>query len=160
MARESRFLLEIGGKSYGVSEAEYFGVLLNIVTTLVFEKRADRATYVLEVGESELSGAGSVHFDPISVSLYRHLKETRCHGPAYPDLKGDAQSFRLHSVLDALEAVTFFLRAGNTVPHFFVGLAEQDVLAALDRGARTRVLLQDPEIVVRLAKCLPEVSSS
>jgi len=150
------YRLEIGDKSYQLSEAEYFGVLLNIVITLVYEKQADRASYVLQVGETELSGAGSVRFDGICVSLYRHLKETRCHGPAYPQLGGNAQSFKLHSILDALEAATFFLRAGDTVPHFFVGCGEVDILAALDRGAETRLLVKNSKLLAKLTNYLPE----
>ncbi len=155
-----RFALELGGKIYKLSEAEFFGVLFNLVTTLVFEKWADRATYVLQVGESELSGSGGAHFDPICVSLYRHLKEDRCHGPSYPDLEGTAQSFRVHSIVDALEAVAFFLKAGETVPHFFLGLADRDVLTVRDRGAHTRVLLDDPKLVKLLCGSLPDSSAA
>ncbi len=135
-------------------------MLFNLVTALVFEKRADRATYLLEVGEFELSGSGSVHFDPICVSLYRHLKEEPCQGPAYPELKGKARSFRVHSLVDALEAVAFFLKAGETVPHFFLGSAERDVLTVRDRGAHTRVLLDDPKLVKKLCGSMPETSAA
>ncbi len=155
-----RFSLELGDKTYNMSEAEFFGVLFNLVTSLVFEKRADRATYILEAGESELSGSGSVHFDPICVSLYRHLKEEPCQGPAYPGLGGRARSFRVHSLVDALEAVAFFLKAGDSVPHFFLGPADHDVLTVHDRGARTRVLLDDPKLVQKLSGSLPEISAA
>ncbi len=160
MESARRFSLELGGKIYDLNEAEFFGVLFNLVTALVFEKRADRATYLLEVGEFELSGSGSVHFDPICVSLYRHLKEEPCQGPAYPELKGKARSFRVHSLVDALEAVAFFLKAGETVPHFFLGSAERDVLTVRDRGAHTRVLLDDPKLVKKLCGSMPETSAA
>lgn len=155
-----RFILELGGKSYRLSEAEFFGVLFNLVTALVFEKRADRATYIFTAGDSELSGSGSSHFDPICVSLYRHLKEEPCPGPAYPDLTGKARSFRVHSLVDALEAVAFFLKAGEWVPHFFLGSADHDVLTVHERGTRTRVLLDDPGLVKKLCGSLPDISAT
>jgi hypothetical protein len=66
------------------------------------------------------------------------------------------QSFKLHSVLDALEAATFFLRAGETVPHFFVGCGDVDVLTALDRGAQTRLMSEDTKLLAKLTSSLPE----
>ena len=112
------FVLDIDGTTYVLGTAKFTGVLFEIVTTLVFEKLADRATYVLTTSESELTGSGGVHFDPLCVSLYRHLKVQRYHGPTYPELGGDVQSFHLHSIKDGLVAVAFFLKGGESVPHF------------------------------------------
>lgn len=149
------FTLEVDGIRHELSEAEFAGVLYEVVTTLVFEKLADRATYVLATGEGELTGSGSVRFDPISVSLYRHLKVWRCHGPAYPDLEGEAHSFRLHSIKDGLVAVAFFLKAGEAVPHLTVGTADGDVLTVLERGARSTLTVGEPQTRSRLTRLIP-----
>ena len=150
-----RFSLELDGEVYELREAEFAGILFEIVARLVFEKLADRATFVLATEERELTGSGGTHFDRLSVSLYRHLKEQRCHGPAYPELEGDAQSFHLHSIKDGLVAVAFFLKGGPSVPHLMVGRPGHDVLTALDRGARTRLMLEDPKIVSKLTRLIP-----
>lgn len=142
----TRFTLDVDGHRYELGEAEFAGLLYDVVTTLIFEKRVDRATYVLATGEGELAGSGSAHFDPISVSLYRYLKVWRCHGPAYPDLQGEAHSFRLHSIKDGLVAVAFFVKAGEAVPHLTVGTAEADVLAVMERGARSTLTVGDPQL--------------
>ena len=92
------FRLEVNDKAYELSEAEFSGLLYEIVQTLVFEKLVDRVSYVLQTREDELTGSGSSHFDPLCVSLYRHLKEERCHGPHYPELAGETQSFKIHSI--------------------------------------------------------------
>jgi hypothetical protein len=150
------FALEIDGSSYSLREAEFNGVLFDLVTTLVFEKQADRCTFILATAETELTGSGGVHFDPLSVSLYRHLKVERCHGPSYPELGGEAQSFRLHSIAGALVAVAFFLKAGDMVPHFLVGFPDRDVLTVLDRGERTRLNVDEPRLVKALTRLIPK----
>jgi hypothetical protein len=152
--RPQHFVLEIDGGTHELGVAEFTGILFEIVTTLVFEKLADRATYVLATSESELTGSGGIHFDPLCVSLYRHLKENRYHGPSYPDFEGDVQSFHLHSIKDGLVAVAFFLKSGESVPHFIVGHPGQDVLIALDRGARTRLSLDDPRLLSNFEQLL------
>ena len=152
---EPRFVLEIGGNAYELGEAEFNGILFQLVTTLVFEKLVDRATFVLAASEGELSGSGGSHFDPVSVSLYRHLKEERYHGPAYEDLDGDPQSFRLRGIADGLVAVAFFLRGGESVPHFIVGGPDADPLVVLDRGARICLTADDPKLIARLTRLVP-----
>jgi hypothetical protein len=150
-----RFNLDFNGNAYELREAEFSGILFEIVATLVFEKLVDRATYALAVGERELTGSGSSHFDPLCVSLYRHLKEQRYHGPSYPELEGDIQSFHLHSIKDGLVAVAFFLKGGDCVPHFIAGQPGRDVLTVLDRGARTSLTVDDEDLLRRLMELVP-----
>ncbi len=150
-----RFVVEIDGKICELGPAQFAGVLYQFVTTLVFEKLVDRVTFILATGERELSGSGGSHFDPICVSLYRHLKEERYHGPLYQDVSGDTQSFRLRSIADALVAVAFFLRGGDSVPHLIIGNPDADPLVALDRGSRTRISVDDPDIVAKLNRMIP-----
>ena len=152
---EPRFVLEIGGNAYELGEAEFNGILFQLVTTLVFEKQIDRATFILAKGERELSGSGGSNFDPVSVSLYRHLKEERYHGPAYEELAGEAQSFRLWGISDGLVAVAFFLRGGESVPHFIVGRHDADPLVVLDRGARICLTADDPKLLAKLTRLVP-----
>lgn len=147
---EGTFRLEVGDQSYDLNEANLFRLLYEAVPWLVFLKEVERATFVLGCREDELSGAGSERFDPICVGLYRHLKEKRYVGPSYPDLGDNARSFRLHSIVDGLAAVAFFQKGGDLVPHLIVGRPDRDVLAALDRGRRTRLIGDDPEILSRL----------
>jgi hypothetical protein len=149
------FQLEVNDRTYELGPAQFRGVLFEVVMVLVFEKLADRASYVLRGGESDLCGSGSTRFDTICVSLYRHLKQIRCHGPDYSELPGETQSFRLHSLKDGLVAVAFFLKAGGNVPHFTVGRADEDVLVVLDRGARSRLTVQDPELLSKLTRLMP-----
>jgi len=150
------FHLEVDGRTYELGEAEFSGVLFDVVMTLVLEKLADRASYVLRGGESDLCGSGGSRYDRLCVGLYRHLKQIRCHGPDYAEYSGETQSFRLHSLKDGLVAVAFFLKAGENVPHFTVGRAERDVLAVLDRGARSRLTLEDPQLISKLTRLIPE----
>jgi len=152
---QRRFNLEIDGSTYELGEAEFNGVLFEVVATLVFEKLVDRASFILEAGERELTGSGGSHFDALCVSLYRHLKEERYHGPSYDELGGETQSFRLRSIADGLAAVAFFLKAGDTVPHFIVGRPEADPLCALDRGKRTRLMVEDPALAAKLTRMIP-----
>ena len=152
---QARFTIEIDGKTHELGEAQFAGVLFQLVTTLVFEKQIDRATFILAKGERELSGSGGSHFDPVSVSLYRHLKEERYHGPAYEGLGGDAQSFRIRGIADGLVAVAFFLRGGEGVPHLIVGRHDADPLVVLDRGSRTRLTVDDPDLLARLTRLIP-----
>ncbi len=152
----SVFSLELDGKTYELGAAEFSGVLFEVVMLLVFEKLADRASYVLRGGESDLCGSGGARFDTLCVSLYRHLRQIRCHGPDYPDLSGETQSFRLHSLKDGLVAVAFFLKAGDNVPHFTVGRTEHDVLVVLDRGARSRLTVEEPGLRARLTRLIAE----
>lgn len=149
---EEIFRLEVGDRIYDLTDAELFRLLYEVVPWLVFLKEAERATYVLGCGEEELSGAGSEHFDPICVGLYRHLKEKRYVGPTYPDLGDNVRSFRLHSIVDGLAAVAFFQKGGDLVPHLIVGRPDRDVLAVLDRGRRTRLLGDAPEILSRVER--------
>ena len=152
---QRRFNIEIDGSTYGLSEAEFAGVLFEVVATLVFEKLVDRVSYILKAGDRELTGSGGSHFDPLCVSLYRHLKEERYHGPSYDELGGETQSFRLRGIADGLAAVAFFLKAGNTVPHFIVGRPESDPLVVLDRGRRTRLTVDDPTLKAKLTRLIP-----
>jgi hypothetical protein len=146
---------EVNDRAYELSGAEFSALLFEIVETLVFEKLVDRVSYVLQTGEDELTGSGSSHFDPLCVSLYRHLKEERCHGPQYPQLGGTTQSFRIHSIKNGLVAVAFFLKAGVTVPHFAAGTATDDVLVVLDRGARSHLSIDDPDLLSKVAQLFP-----
>jgi len=150
-----RFTIEIDGNTHELGPAQFAGVLFQLVTTLVFEKQVDRATFILATGEKELSGSGGSHFDPVSVSLYRHLKEERYHGPLYEELDGDVQSFRIRGIADALVAVAFFLRGGDGVPHLIIGRPDADPLVVLDRGARTRLTVDDPDLLATLSRLIP-----
>jgi hypothetical protein len=150
-----RFAIETGGNTYELGPAQLAGVLFQLVTTLVFEKQVDRATFILAKGEKELSGSGGSHFDPVSVSLYRHLKEERYHGPLYEELGGEAQSFRIRGIAYALVAVAFFLRGGDGVPHLIIGRPDADPLVVLDRGARTRLSCDDPDTLAQLIRMIP-----
>jgi hypothetical protein len=155
-ASQRRFDFEVDEKTYQLREAEFNAILFEVVITLVFKKQLDRVSYVLETGERELTGSGSSRFDAICVGLYRYLKEQRCHGPTYPELAGEVQSFRLHSIKDGLVAVAFFLKAGEGVPHFMAGRPDEDLLTVLDRGARTRLSLPDPELLPELTRLIQE----
>jgi hypothetical protein len=144
------FNLEIDDRTYELSQAEFTGVLYELAVNLMFNKLVDRVTYILETSETELTGSGGSHFDPVSVSLYRHLKEDRCHGPVYEGMGGSPQSFRIHSIKDALAAVAFYLKAGDSVPHFIVGRPDRDLLVVQDRGRRTQVNVGDDKVVKEL----------
>lgn len=148
------FDLEINDHAYQLSEAEFTGVLYELAVNLMFHKLVDRVTYILETSETELTGSGGSHFDPLSVSLYRHLKEDRCHGPAYEGMGGEPQSFRIHSIKDALAAVAFYLKAGDSVPHFIVGRPDRDLLVVQDRGRRTQVNVNDEKFVKQLERLI------
>ncbi|NIR45315.1 MAG: hypothetical protein GWN99_12930 [Gemmatimonadetes bacterium] len=148
------FTLEIGERVYELSEAEFAGALYDLAVNLMFHKLVDRVTCILETSESELTGSGGSHFDPLCVSLYRHLKEDRCHGPAYEGMGGDPQSFRIHSIKDALAAVAFYLKAGDSVPHFIVGRPDRDLLVVQDRGRRTQVNVGDDRVVAQLERLI------
>ena len=152
----SVYQLDVDGTVYELGIAEFIGVLYEIVMMLVFEKLADRVSYLLQAGESELCGSGSMQFEPLCVSLYRHLKQVRCPGPEYPSLAGETQSFKLHSLKDGLVAAAFFLKAGDAVPHFTLGWADRDLLVVLDRGARSRLTLEKPELLSRLTGLLAD----
>lgn len=152
---QPRYELEIDGEVYQLREAEFNGVLFEIVTTLVFEKVVDRVSYVLEAAEDELTGSGGTHFDPLSVSLYRHLRVERCRGPSHPELGGETQCFRLHAIVDALAAVAFFLKGGDAVPHMIVGRPSQAVLSVLDRGTRTMLTVDDRGLLAKLTRLIP-----
>ncbi len=154
-AREQHSL-KIAGEVYDFSEAEFSGVLFDIVTTLVHEKQVDRASYLLRCEEHELSGSGGVHFEPICASLYRHLKVDPYHGPSsYPGLEGSVVSFRLHSIAGGLVAVAFYLKAGDLVPHFMVGRHSQDLLTVLDRGAMAELRVDDTTLLEKLTRLVP-----
>jgi hypothetical protein len=152
---QPRYQLEIDGTVHELGEAEFNGVLFEIVTTLVFEKLVDRVSFVLKASEAELIGSGGQHFDPLSVSLYRHLKVERCQGPVYPDLGGETQSFRLHAIVDALVAVAFFLKGGDVIPHMIVGGPDRPLLTVLDRGLRTLLTSDDPNLLAKLGRLIP-----
>ncbi|KPK83131.1 MAG: hypothetical protein AMS25_01210 [Gemmatimonas sp. SM23_52] len=152
---QSLYNLEIDGKVYQLRDAEFNAVLYEMVTALVFQKLADRVCYVLDVAEQELTGSGSSQFDPLCVSLYRHLKVERCYCPGYFDLTCKTQAFRLHAIVDALAAVAFFLKGGDAVPHMIVGRPGQAVLSVLDRGTRTMLTLDDPGVLAALARLIP-----
>ncbi len=151
-----KFRLEIDDQhSYELTEAGFSGVLYEMVVTLVFEKLVDRVSYVLEAHEKELTGSGGIHFDPLSVSLFRHLKVERCHGPSYPELGDETVSFRLHAIVDGLAAVAFFLKGGDAVPHMIVGRPDRAVLSVLDRGKRSHLACDDPLLVPKLTRLIP-----
>jgi hypothetical protein len=152
---QRQFNLEVDGSTYELGEAEFAGILFEVVATLVFEKLVDRVSYILEAGERELCGSGGSHFDALCVSLYRHLKEERYRGPSYDELGGETQSFRLRGIADGLVAVAFFLKAGETVPHFIVGRPDADPLCVLDRGRRTRLAVDDPTLKAKLTRLIP-----
>lgn len=152
---ESRHHLEVDGTTYGLSEVEFKGVLFELVAALVFEKMVDRVSYVLETAEHELTGSGGEYFDPLSVSLYRHLKVERCSGPSYPELGGETQSFRLHAIVDGLVAVAFFVGGGDMVPHMIVGRPDRAVLTVIDRGKRTQLACDDARLLARLNRLIP-----
>lgn len=149
------YKLDIDGRVFEMTEAGFIGVLFDIVGSLVFEKQAHRVSYVMEASETELSGSGGGGINALAISLYRHLKEQRCPGPTYTDLSGDTHSFRLHSIVDALVAVAFFLKAGDSVPHFIVASPEADLLTVLDRGRRSRLSVSDPSLRARLSRLVP-----
>jgi hypothetical protein len=132
---QPRYQLEIDGTVHELGEAEFNGVLFEIVTTLVFEKLVDRVSFVLKASEAELIGSGGQHFDPLSVSLYRHLKVERCQGPVYPDL--------------------FFLKGGDVIPHMIVGGPDRPLLTVLDRGLRTLLTSDDPNLLAKLGRLIP-----
>jgi hypothetical protein len=146
--------LEIGNDAYEFGAAEFRGILYELAINLVFHKQVDRATYILEEPEAELTGAGGEHFDPLSVSLYRHLKVNRCHGPEYQGFGGQPQSFHIHSIKDALVAVAFFLKGGDSVPHFILGRPDRDLLVVQDRGRRTQLSVDDPKLMAELLKLI------
>ncbi|UCC71464.1 MAG: hypothetical protein JSV86_13845 [Gemmatimonadota bacterium] len=152
---EPAFSLDVDGKIYDLSEAEFKGVLFEVLSTLVFEKAVDRVSYVLEAAEGELTGSGGKNFDPLSVSLYRHLKVERCSGPSYAELGGETQSFRLHAIVDGLVAAAFFLKGGDHVPHMIVGRPDRAVLIVLDRGARAQLNCGDPRLLRKLTRSIP-----
>jgi hypothetical protein len=152
MAAPDAYRLEIGEDAYELKEAEFGGILYEIAINLVFHKLVDRATYVLCAPEAELTGSGSGHFDVLSVSLYRHLKENRGHGPEYEGLGGNPQSFRIHSVKDALVTVAFFLHGGDCVPHFILGRPDRDMLIAQDRGRRTQLNVEDRKLIEKFSR--------
>lgn len=152
---KARFNLVINGTSYQLREAEFNGILFELVAMLVFKRRVNRATFILTTSEAELCGSGGSHFDSLCVGLYRLLKENRYHGPAYHEFGGHAESFHLHSIRDGLAAVAFFVKAGEYVPHFIAGMPKQDVLMVLDRGRRSRIELDDPELLGDLSRLIP-----
>jgi hypothetical protein len=152
----SVYQFDVDGRTYELGAAEFTGVLFEVVMMLVYEKLADRVSYVLKAGESELCGSGGTRFEPLCVSLYRHLKQVRCHGPEYPTLAGETQSFKLHSLKDGLVAAAFFLNAGDAVPHFTLGRADHDVLLVFDRGARSRLTLEEPDLLSKFTSLVAD----
>jgi hypothetical protein len=46
----ARFNLEVDGVAYELVEAEFKGVLFEVVTMLVFEQLVDSSTFILEAG--------------------------------------------------------------------------------------------------------------
>ncbi len=155
------YTLEIAGVPYQLNEAALTGVLFDIVSTLVFEKHATRITYILKGSDSQLSGSGSGEITALGISLYRHLKEQRCPGPPYAELGAEAQSFRLHSIVDALVAVAFFLKADDLVPHFIVGDdVGGDLLTVLNRGREARLMIEDPALRSKLSRLVPGADAS
>lgn len=155
ISSQAEYKLEIDGTVCQLREAEFNGLLYDVVTALVFQKLADRVCYVLDAAEHELTGSGSSQFDPLCVSLYRHLKVERCHCPGWVDLTGETRAFRLHAIVDALAAVAFFLKGGDAVPHMIVGRPGQAVLSVLDRGTRTMLTLDDPGMLAMLTRLIP-----
>lgn len=152
---ESVFRIDVDGQIYQLSETEFKGVLFEMASLLVFEKAVDRVSYVVEADESELTGSGGRHFDPLSVSLFRHLRVERCSGPSYPGLGDETRVFRLHAVVDGLVAAAFFLRGGDHVPHMVLGRPDRAVLTVLDRGARTQLNCADPQLLRKLIRLIP-----
>jgi hypothetical protein len=152
----SRFSLEVGKRRYTLREAEFRGILYDVVTALVHLKEVDRVSYVLRGGELELGGPGGAELDPLSLSLYRYIEEERCEGPSYEGLGGVTRSFHMGSALYALAALTLFFAAGDLAPHCIMGRPDRDLLMALDRGRRTRILAEDPKLVANLTRLLRE----
>lgn len=151
-----KYTLDIAGKTYELTEAGLTGVLFDVVTALVFEKHAHRVTYLLQGAEMDLSGSGAGAVTPLATNLYRHLKEQRCSAPLQTGLEGDAQSFRLHSVVDALVAVAFYRGAGEFVPHLIVDdELGNELLRVLDRGQRAWLTVEDPQLRARLSRLVP-----
>ncbi len=138
------FELELDGSSYELDEDRFRLSLYDLVSTLLLEKLVDRASFILSVPRSKL--------DPVSASLYRHLKEQRAPGPPYNELEGETHAFRIHSVVDGLVSVHLFCHGGDQVPHFFVGDVRRDYLSCYNRGERTVVQVETPELVSRLRK--------
>jgi hypothetical protein len=95
------------------------------------------------------------HFDPLSVSLFRHLRVERCSGPHYGELGQDTGSFRLHAVVNGLVAAAFFLRGGDHVPHMILGRPDRAVLTVMDRGARTQLNCGDRGLLRKLIQLIP-----
>lgn len=134
--------LEIAGDVYELDARAFRFVLCDLVTMLLAEKEASRASFVFAAPESDL--------EELSANLYRHLKQQRCIGPSYSQHGGGAESFRLHSVVDALVATHFYCHAGESVPHFFVGNGPTDLLSCLDRGMATRVTVESLPLLSKL----------
>lgn len=152
----SKYTLEIDDKVYELTEAGLTGVLFEFVTTLVFEKLARRVTYILKGKGWELSGAGGGRIPLMAINLYRHLKEQRCPAPLRTDLPGEAQSFRLHSVVDALLAAAFYRMAGEFAPHFILDDdLGNELLRIVDRGRRSRLTVGDADLRARLISLVP-----
>jgi hypothetical protein len=152
---ESVFSVDVNGQIFELSETEFKGVLYEMVSLLVFEKAVDRVAYVLDVPQSELIGSGGEHFDPLSVSLFRHLRVERCSNPRQTELGEDTGCFRLHAVVDGLAAAAFFLRGGDHVPHMILGRPDRAVLTVVDRGARTLLNCGDPQLLRKLTQLIP-----
>ncbi|MGD2217158.1 MAG: hypothetical protein PVJ64_10385 [Gemmatimonadales bacterium] len=152
---ESVFKVDVDGQIFELSETEFKGVLYEMVSLLVFEKAVDRVSYVLDVPQNELIGSGGKHFDPLSVSLFRHLRVERCSGPRHTELGEDTGSFRLHAVVNGLAAAAFFLRGGEHVPHMILGRPDRDVLIVMERGERTLLNCGDPQLLRRLTGLIP-----
>lgn len=152
---ESAFRIDVDGQIYELSETEFKGVLYEMASLLIFEKAVDRVSFVVDAPESELTGSSGQRFDPLSVSLFRHLRVERCSGPRYGELGADTGSFRLHAVVDGLVAAAFFLRGGEHVPHMILGRPDRDVLTVLDRGARTQLNCGDPGLLRKLTRLIP-----
>ncbi len=51
--------------------------------------------------------------------------------------------------------MAFFLKAGVTVPHFAAGTATDDVLVVLDRGARSQLSIDDPDLLSKVSQLFP-----
>ena len=134
--------LEIDGEVLELGPGQYRLSLCDLVSALLSEKEVSRATYVLAGSPDDL--------DDMSANLFRHLRQQRCTGPEYAELEGTAESFRIHSVVDALVAVHFYFSAGDVVPHFFVGHGKTDVLSCTDRGSRCRLRVEKAELRGRL----------
>lgn len=152
---ESVYSLDVDGQIFQLSEIEFKGLLYEMVSWLVFERAVDRVAYVLKVDQSELLGSGGHHFDPLSVSLFRHLRVERCSNPRQTEFGEDTGYFRLHAVVDGLAATAFFLRGGEHVPHMILGRPDRAVLTVIDRGARTLLNCADPALLRRLKQLIP-----